>query len=209
MRRTKRGRGFSREGPRRHRTDESGRHARRGEARAGKKVGIGRFRIPLPTPSPPPSSERKKKNYQQVRTCNPMPALRIGSATCATALATRRHVDTTPTTGANGNIALTTLGKNLFNVMPTAMGARTTYSFMHTCMRVNECVRCVYSRCHGVRNAGSRRGHVRPGARISTNRMGRGGVGERWTATPTSHPPPSPSLPPSPRAKRTHAKELT
>ena len=56
-----------------------------------------------------------------------MPALRMGSATCATALATSRHVETTPTTGANGKIALTTLGKNLFNVMPTAMGARTTF----------------------------------------------------------------------------------
>jgi hypothetical protein len=68
----------------------------------------------------------RKKQLSQL-TCNPMPAFRIGSATCATALATRRHVEMTPTTGANGNMALTILGKNVFSVMPTATGARTTY----------------------------------------------------------------------------------
>lgn len=55
-----------------------------------------------------------------------MPALRMGSATCATALATRRHVDTTPTTGAKGRMALISFGKNLLAVIPKAMGARTT-----------------------------------------------------------------------------------
>ena len=50
----------------------------------------------------------------------------IGSATCATALATSRQVEMTPTTGAKGRIAFTNLGKNLLAVMPMAMGARTT-----------------------------------------------------------------------------------
>ena len=56
-----------------------------------------------------------------------MPALRIGSTTWATALATRRQVDTTPTTGAKGRIALTNLGANLLRLIPTAIGARTTW----------------------------------------------------------------------------------
>ena len=55
-----------------------------------------------------------------------LPALIIGSATWATALATRRHVDTTPTTGANGRIFLTNPGKNLLVAIPIAIGARTT-----------------------------------------------------------------------------------
>ena len=59
-----------------------------------------------------------------------MPALIIGPATCATALATRRHVETTPTTGANGRMAFTSPGVNLLAVIPTAMGARTTYADM-------------------------------------------------------------------------------
>lgn len=50
----------------------------------------------------------------------------IGSATWATALATRRQVETTPTTGAKGRIFLTKLGKNLLVVIPMAMGAKTT-----------------------------------------------------------------------------------
>ena len=59
-------------------------------------------------------------------TCNAKPALLIGSATWAMALATRRQVETTPTTGANGRIFFTNLGKNLLSVIPIAMGARTT-----------------------------------------------------------------------------------
>ena len=51
----------------------------------------------------------------------------IGSATWATADATRRHVETTPTTGANGKIFLTNPGKNLLVVIPIAIGAKTTY----------------------------------------------------------------------------------
>lgn len=60
-------------------------------------------------------------------TCSPIPAFMIGSATCATALATRRQVETTPTTGAKGRIALTKFGKNLLAVIPIQMGARTTF----------------------------------------------------------------------------------
>lgn len=50
----------------------------------------------------------------------------MGSATCATADATSMQVDATPTTGANGRIALTTLGRNRFMVIPMTMGANTT-----------------------------------------------------------------------------------
>jgi len=51
----------------------------------------------------------------------------MGSATCATALATNKHVETTPTTGANGRIFFTKLGKNLFVAIPTAIGPKTTW----------------------------------------------------------------------------------
>ena len=51
----------------------------------------------------------------------------IGSATWATALATKRQVETTPTTGVNGRIFFTKLGKNLLVVMPIAIGANTTF----------------------------------------------------------------------------------
>ena len=64
---------------------------------------------------------------QSIFTCNEIPAFRMGSATWATALATRRQVETTPTTGAKGRMALTNLGKNLLADIPMAMGARTTY----------------------------------------------------------------------------------
>ena len=60
-------------------------------------------------------------------TCNPIPALIMGAATCATALATRRQVETTPTTGAKGRMAFTSAGAYLLAVIPMAMGARTTY----------------------------------------------------------------------------------
>lgn len=61
-----------------------------------------------------------------LRTCNDHPAAKMGSATWATALATRRHVETTPTMGANGRIFLTKFGKNLLVDIPMAMGAKTT-----------------------------------------------------------------------------------
>ena len=47
----------------------------------------------------------------------------IGSATCATAEATRRHVETTPTTGANGRIFSTKSGKYFLVAIPvTGLG---------------------------------------------------------------------------------------
>ena len=58
--------------------------------------------------------------------CKLRPAARMGSATCATALATNRQVLTTPTTGAKGKIAFTKEGKKRLVAMPMAMGARTT-----------------------------------------------------------------------------------
>ena len=58
--------------------------------------------------------------------CRLKPAARMGSATCATALATNMQVLTTPTTGAKGNTAFTKLGKKRLVAMPMAMGARTT-----------------------------------------------------------------------------------
>jgi len=50
----------------------------------------------------------------------------MGSETWAMALATSIHVEATPTRGVMGRIALTNLGKNLFTVIPMAMGAKTT-----------------------------------------------------------------------------------
>lgn len=49
------------------------------------------------------------------------------NVTCATAEATRKHVASTPTTGVTGSTAWTALGKNLFVIIPTTMGASTTY----------------------------------------------------------------------------------
>lgn len=83
--------------------------------------------------SPNPVSRGKKYPTRPPTKCNNntgiwslMPACKIGSATWATALATNKHVLTTPTTGAKGKIFSMNLGKNLFAVMPTAMGAKTT-----------------------------------------------------------------------------------
>ena len=70
---------------------------------------------------------REEEMMRHRHTCSFNPALMIGSATWATALATRRHVETTPTTGAKGRIFFTNPGKNLFVVIPIAIGAKTTF----------------------------------------------------------------------------------
>lgn len=74
-----------------------------------------------PYPTKPPIKWSKKTGHWSIS-----PALRIGPATCATALATKRHVETTPTTGANGRMVLTNLGKKWLADIPMAMGAKTT-----------------------------------------------------------------------------------
>jgi hypothetical protein len=65
-------------------------------------------------------------------TCKEIPALMIGSATWATALATKRQVDTTPTTGAKGRIVFTNFGKNLLVDIPIRIGAKTTCEMKET-----------------------------------------------------------------------------
>ena len=50
----------------------------------------------------------------------------MGSATCPTAAATSKQVETMPITGVTGVIFFTTFGNLAFIVMPTKIGASTT-----------------------------------------------------------------------------------
>ena len=73
-----------------------------------------------------PRREHKLEELGEVAAVARIAAPPSPSATCPTAAATNKQVETMPTTGVTGVIFFTTLGNLAFMVMPTKMGANTT-----------------------------------------------------------------------------------